>query len=67
MKYFKETNEKISHLGEDTMWLRVERFGSEVNLVLVSACFTRLPFKLIIALKYTVTLNNLKMTIFNYF
>lgn len=39
--------------------MTVERFGSEMNLVLVSACFTRLPSKFIIALKYRVPLNSL--------
>ena len=39
----------------------MERFGSEINLVLARARFTRLPLKFIIALKYRVTLNSQKM------
>lgn len=45
------------------MWGRVERFGSQVNLVLVSASFTSVPLKFLSALRHRVTLNNRKMVV----
>lgn len=41
--------------------MTVERLGSEINLVLVSASFARLPLKCIIALMYRVPFNSQKM------
>ena len=45
------------------MWGRVERFGSQVNWVLVSASFTSVPLKFLSALRHRVTLNNQKMVV----
>ena len=56
-RYFKNKREEIIlYLEEDAMWVTVERFGSQINLVLVSASFTRLPLKFLSALKCRVTL-----------
>lgn len=65
---FTKRKEIILYLGEDAMWVTIERFGSPVNLVLVSASVTRPPLKFSSALKYRVTPNNQKMVVlFNLF
>lgn len=58
IQVLEKRGEIILYLGESAAWMTVEGFGSEINLVLVRASFTRLPLKFIIALNYRVPLNS---------
>lgn len=44
-RYLKKKEKIILYLGADAMWVTAERFGSQINLVLVSASFTSVPLK----------------------